>query len=131
MALLPFLAFLGVDSVIGSVKRKNMRDQAIAQGAFLPYDLNKHHMIWQDVYRDWDGEKKLFPTEYHAYFARNKEALEKYMVGLVSIQEIAEGRKPVLCVGTYNKFTFSPFHGFHYLYDEKIKIFNETGVFYY
>lgn len=105
--------------------------QMSSQGAFLPEDYKKHDMWYQDYARDWfQGEGKCVPKEYHAYFKKNRDAANKYLFALTSKKEVENGLQPVLHMGIYNKYTYDPFASFNSLYLEKIKIFNETGVYY-
>lgn len=101
------------------------------QGAFLEVDYRRNDMIRQDIMEDWRNEKKMFPEEYVKYLEMNPNAFKRYVIGLISKIEIEEGLQPQFCVGVYNKNTYVPFSSFHYLYDEKIKIYNETGKYYY
>lgn len=132
LGLLGVGVFLALNSASESAKSKKKCAQLVDQGAFLERDYQKHSMIWQDYNRDWNsGERKHFPKEYHEYFKRNSDAKAEFVSALTSAQEIREGRQPILCVGLYNKNTYSPFSRFDYLYRDKIKIFNDTGVYYY
>ena len=101
-----------------------------ARGEFIAKNYSFFNKAWQDASYDWSGERKMFPKEYWAYFERNDKARAAYIEGLVGQQEMNSGYKPVLCDPYYNKYTFDPFGVFE-SYKEKIKIFYETGKFYY
>lgn len=113
-----------------TVKANKKVAEMDARGEFDPQDYNKFSMLWQDAAYDWEGERKMFPKEYWAYFERNDKARQAYIQGLVGKQEMEAGRKPILS-GYYDKHTYNPFGMFNSQYAEKIKIFNETGRMYF
>lgn len=99
-------------------------------GAFLPASDLRFSEIYQDMCRDWNEDRKLYPKEYWGYLERNDEARNEYSAGLTCQQEIKEGYQPTLCIGTYNKHTYDPFSFFR-PYEKYIDIFNKTGKMYY
>lgn len=113
-----------------TAKSNKKVNEMVKNGAFLEQSWPRFHMIYSDMYDDWNGERKLYPKEYWTYMERNNKAVGAYAGALASQQEIKEGRRPSLCIGTYNKNTYDPFGMFNSQYTEKIKIFNETGKFY-
>ena len=132
LGLLVIVIYFLFKSASESAESKERCAKLVNQGAFLKRDYEKHRMIRQDFNRDWNcGERKHFPKEYHEYFERNSDAKAEFVSALTSAQEIREGRQPILCVGLYNKNTYSPFSRFDYLYRDKIKIFNDTEVYYF
>ena len=92
-------------------------------------DYKRDDIICQDIRMDWGENKKRFPPEYVPYLSKNKNALSIYIRALANQQAIAEGHAPI-CVDTYNKFTYNPFSGFDSQYGDKIRIYNESGVYY-
>lgn len=126
IAVIWFLA----DTIKSDAKLKKTSTQMRQQGGFLSVDYKRDSIICQDLRMDWLGDKVNFPIEYRAYFEKNRDALTTYIRGLANQKAIAEGNAPI-CVGSYNRFTYDAFAGFHSLYDDKIKILNETGVYYY
>lgn len=121
---------IGIDGAVTSYKTHKRAAEYRDQGGFRRFPSEDYHLKLIDDYeRDWKGERKVFPKEYHAYFEKNQEARFVYEIALAQKQEEAEGFKPYP-VFTYNRYTFNPFSHFHYRYDEKIKIFNEKGIYY-
>lgn len=112
-------------------KLKKAYERMVDEGVFLPKNPQKSSMINQDIWYDWHGDKELFPKEYINYFEKNTQALIKYIMALQCREEIKLGYQPSYCLGSYNKHTYNPFKNFNTLYQEKIKIFNETGKYYY
>jgi len=131
LALMGIAALVGADSIKKDYTMKQKCKTMHDQGAFRPTDYQRFHMIHSDMFNDWYlGERKFYPKEYEAYFERNDKARADYTGCLTSQQEAKEGLRPVLAM-TFNRFTYDPFEGFHYNYDNYIKIFNETGRLYF
>ena len=121
---------IGIDSAVTSYKTKKRADEYRDKGGFLQFPPYHYHMMLMDDYeRDWNGERTKFPKEYHAYFEKNQNARFVYEIALAYQQEAREEYKPY-GVYTYDRYKFDPFSRFHYMYDDKIKIFNEEGIYY-
>lgn len=58
------------------------------EGAFLPSSYDKGSIINQDIWYDWNGDRKLFSEDYIKYFERNQKALIKNIVALQCKEEI-------------------------------------------
>ena len=133
MVFIEFIAVIFVILFLEKRKTNNVNKKVAemtARGEFDPKDYNLFNKLWQDAFYDWQHDRKLFPKEYWSYFERNEKARDKYIVGIVSKQEMETGHKPVLCDPYYNRDTFNPF-GYFKPYEEKIRIYNETGKMYY
>lgn len=117
------------DSIMCDNKTGKMQKKMKAQGGFLDTDYSRYMMDCQDFRRDWDGDRVNFPKEYQPYLEKNQDALATYIQGLSNQKAISRGKAP-FCVGTYNRFDYNAFAGFHSRFDERIKILNETGVYY-
>ena len=123
-------AILGIDSLKTQYQTQVSYENAKDEGAFLPFPSKSHHdVLFSEYYDNFKHEdRRYFPKEYHAYLEKNIDALACYAQGLAFQQEIKEGNAPYGICG-YNKYTFNPFSRFHAVYDEKIKVYNEKGLF--
>ena len=99
------------------------------QGAFLPVDFVERDKLFTkynlNIACD-DG--RYAPEKYRKYFKHQANARMAYVEGLVSQEEIKQGRKPSFYIGTYNKYTFDPFAKFKALYTKDFEDYkNGTG----
>lgn len=131
LGLILVVIYLVLNNASMTSKQRSKSQQMSEQGAFLPSSFARGNIIMQDVWHDWYGERKMFPEEYWPYLERNKKALGRYVCDKVNIQEIKEGFKPTYIYGPYNKYTFKPMGYFLSAYADKIKTYNETGVYYF
>lgn len=122
----------GFSSLSHDAKVKRNVERMEAQGAFLPRDYQRDNILFQEYLQNWvyDGGT-LIPKEYHEYFHQNPKAVAIYCIALAQEQQIKEGLSPTMCPGTYNKFTYDPFRTFKSNYEEKIKLYEETGRVYF
>lgn len=99
------------------------------QGAFLPVDFAERDRLTTEYNINIAcSNGKYAPEEYREYFKHNSDARMAYVEGLVSQEEIKQGRKPSYCIGTYNKYTFDPFTKFKTLYANDYENYkNKTG----
>lgn len=109
-------------------KRENcakLRDQ----GAFLPIDFAERDKLFTEYNINIAcSDGRYAPEKYRTYFKHAHNARMAYVEGLVSQEEIKQGRKPSFCIGTYNKYTFDPFAKFNALYAKDFEDYeNRTG----
>lgn len=92
------------------------------------YASTQSSINYQKVYNDWLGEKTMFPEEFIKYFELNPTVRGHYIWYLAQQLDWKMG----ICGEPKDYFRatkeqFSPGG----IYGRKIKIFNETGEFYY
>lgn len=129
LAEIMFLLFvLIVNMCKNSTKRENcakLKDQ----GAFLPVDFVERDKLFTEYNLNIAcSDGRYAPEKYRKYFKCEDNARMAYVEGLVSQEEIRQGRKPSFCIGAYNKYTFDPFAKFNTLYAKDFEDYqNRTG----
>lgn len=126
--------FIGVLVLVWEIaKREENKKEREARGtATRPEcDPQQHSKNVQDVYKDWEKERKFFPKEYIPYLEKNSRALGEYVVAYANKIEHDAGYLPYLSPIAYDQRNYNPFHRFEYYYKWKIKEYNENGEYYY
>ena len=127
LGLIVVLLLVGGSSISTRADMMEATEDMKRRGCFNE-DYQAQQRITQDVINDWySGERKYFPKEYWRYLELNKNARTHYIWHYSNYLFYKAGVK-----GVPKDYDWKhPMKGFENANLENIKIFNETGKFYF
>lgn len=137
MALLVFIfiaLYIFISDSEKKAKAKEHWEKEKASGRYDETNPELHDMLWQDFHREWEEtDGGNVPEEYREYLKQNETALSDYCAAWQANEEWKQGYCPcfIRSVRPYDKRDFDAFEIFRKEWGNKIKIFNETGKYYF
>lgn len=128
--LLLIVLYLFLKDTDSKNKMRKKYKAMVERGEFIKTNPQRFREILLDFNMDWHKTRSLVPKEYIRYFEINNQAKNDYFLARAQEQEIKEGYKPYLVVGSYDKNTYDPYRHFNAVYKNKIAQYNETGKIY-